>query len=53
MVKLVNYSELCLGEYEIKIIKHTGNLAKLGLEYISSKEIEKEIKTVSKYVRGP
>lgn len=60
IVKLVNYSDLLLNEYDVKIIKHTPNLAKLGLEYIASKEIgkcwltiEKEIKTVSKYLRGP
>ncbi len=39
IVKLVNYSDLVLNEYDVKIIKHTPNLAKLGLEYISSKEI--------------
>ncbi len=39
IVKLVNYSDLILNDYDIKIIKHTPNLAKLGLEYISSKEI--------------
>jgi hypothetical protein len=39
MVKVTNYSDLVLNDYDIKIIKHTPNLGKLGLEYISSKEI--------------
>ncbi len=31
MIKIINYSDLILNEYDIKIIKHTNNLNKLGL----------------------
>jgi hypothetical protein len=31
VVKVVNYSDLVLNEHDIKLIKHTPNLAKLGL----------------------
>jgi hypothetical protein len=31
VVRIINYSDFNLNEYDVKIIKHTTNLAKLGL----------------------
>lgn len=48
IVKIINFSDIVLSEYDIKIIKHTSNLAKLGLEYILSKEIGKILSNIEK-----
>lgn len=51
-VRVINYTQLKLNDIDYKIVKSSRNLARLGLEFISSKEIESHARKIKQFLAG-
>jgi hypothetical protein len=49
---VINYTQLKLNDLDYKIVKSSRNLVRLGLEFISSKEIESHCKKIKQFLTG-